>query len=156
MRTRVEIGPHWVADVLFESVAEREAIAEEAFSALFEHAKMMAQLKRANHQPNLRPAETAYEAAADERRQEIENSLARASEIWAGILPVTNEATKLLGRLPPEHRLWALAQIVGDTIAQISETKEDATVRAQYVSSCVATKIAETFRHRGEAWRDTK
>ncbi|RWD44081.1 hypothetical protein [Mesorhizobium sp.] len=152
----VEVGPHWCQDILFESVADRCKLTDDLFDDLRKRAEVAAvaaQLMFANPSLDLltlSEAErlAAAEAVAEEDRSDVLRSRERAGEIWAEILPATRQIMEKLHELPAEYWLWALAQVVGDAISQMSETKKDAIVRHRYLDDCTCQKIAEVFGRR--------
>jgi len=154
-RGSVEVGPHWCGEYLVESVADGERAVEEAIVALRKQAEvatMREQLMRRNPGLDLMPTEEEREAgrkiAAERDRLAALRSRERAAEIWAEIEPVTSRMAGELQGLPTKFWLWALAQIAGGAIGEISHTKADALTRADYLQSCIRQKLAEVFYHR--------
>ncbi|RWN48984.1 MAG: hypothetical protein EOS03_00550 [Mesorhizobium sp.] len=117
-----------------------------------EVAAVAAQLMRRNPGLDLTPSNeeqlASKEAAVEAERREIARYHERKEEIWAEILPVSNQIMEKLRELPPKYRLWALSQVTGDAVSQMSETKKDAIVRYEYLYDCTCGKIGEVFARR--------
>ncbi|RUW70907.1 MULTISPECIES: hypothetical protein [unclassified Mesorhizobium] len=154
-RGSVEVGPHWCGEHLYESVADGQRALEEMCAALRKQAEVTAMrelLMRQKPSLDLTPSEeqikAGREVAAERDRLDALRSRERAEEIWAVIVPVTSRMAEELQGLPTNYWMWALAQLVGGAIGEISDTKVDAETRAYYLEGCIRQKLAEVFYHR--------
>ncbi|TIR19433.1 MAG: hypothetical protein E5X33_20095 [Mesorhizobium sp.] len=154
-RGSVEVGPHWIGEHLIEIVADGQRTAEEAAEGLRRQADITAMrelLMCKNPSLDLMPIEERLKAGrkVTEERDRLDalRSRERAEEIWAEIVPVTSRMAEELQGLPTSYWMWALAQLVGGAIGEISNTKGDALTRAYYLEGCISQKLAEVFYHR--------